>query len=175
MINPQAKNTFAVIVFSLTFFGIALGVRGQEPVTEDPVIQAVAPGYPQLAVAAGAEAKVVVEVKINQQGEVTSVRTIEGFGVFSHATEASARHWLFAPANKNIDERTRRLTFVFQLLPADTLSEKVATLFKTPYYVEIRAVRPRVVNDPTIVKSSEGNFRSRRKSRGPESKSESRH
>ena len=64
------------------------------------VIKKVAPAYPAVARSTRAGGLVVVSVDINDQGEVTSAKAVEGPMLLRQAAEEAARRWKFQPARR---------------------------------------------------------------------------
>src|SRR5712691_7149974 len=87
--------------------------------TTPSVTAAVAPNFPLIALHSHTSGEVVIEVKINSDGSVTSAEAVSGNQVLVGSSRQIARRWKFAPTkDKNI--RTARLTFVYRLVPRDT-------------------------------------------------------
>ncbi|MDT4895979.1 MAG: Gram-negative bacterial TonB protein C-terminal [Acidobacteriota bacterium] len=109
------------------------------PIDERPIVtKAVAPStYPPIARAARAEGKVIVEVKINDAGDVTKAKRIEGHKLLEAVTMQAARLWKFAPG---ADNRTTQLTFTFGMA-----EDKDRISFIPPYEVEYIGETP-VIN-----------------------------
>jgi TonB family protein len=101
------------------------------------------PPYPPAARAVRATGEVVVEVKIDKQGKVTSAKGISGHPLLRGASENAARQSTFEPS-ENVDERQAKLAFVF-LLDWDNRVKKNIKRYSAPYRMEIIA-EPPVIN-----------------------------
>ena len=111
---------------------IARAAFHQETTTENPptVIRAVAPDtYPTIARQAHADARVVVEVKIDAIGKVVSAKMVEGHPLLQNPAVTAAKQWLFV---SGAGGREARLTFTF--LSGSGERDKVS--FIPPYQVE---------------------------------------
>ncbi len=78
----------------------AAGIAHAQEVTKKPVLlQAVAPVYPEKALAAGKQADVKVRIHIDESGLVTAVDVLEPVGDgFDEAAVAAAMEYIFEPA-----------------------------------------------------------------------------
>ena len=109
------------------------------------VVKAVAATYPLVAIGARVSGSVIVEVRINAKGEVTSADAIEGHKLLRKNAEGAARRWVFVPANEKNAARAVRLTFEFILMPRDSSYADLLPVFMPPYRVEVRDTPGRVV------------------------------
>jgi TonB family protein len=107
------------------------------------VIKAAAPPYPPVALAARIEGKVVVEVKINAAGEVTSETAIEGHVLLRMVAEKTASRWRFVTASEGTRDRFARLIFVFRLV---STSKDEETIFSPSYQVEVTSTPTEIKN-----------------------------
>ena len=112
------------------------------------VVSAQAPHYPRLALAAGVSGTVVVEVVIDSDGVVTSLKAIEGHRVLVEGALAAARRWHFEQAASDVD-RSTRLSFVFVALPTAS-GDGESTVCYNPDRIEVRRKIPpgTVQSDP---------------------------
>jgi TonB family protein len=78
------------------------------------VVTATKPAYPIYAVAERISGEVVVDVKINAAGIVTSANTAKGHRLLSKAAKEAALRWRFNSVPGH-SLRPARLTFVFAL------------------------------------------------------------
>jgi len=120
---------------------IIFAMRSESQSLEPPgVVTAVAPIFPPAAVASNTSGQVVIEVKINAEGGVTSAKIVDGHPLFRQGKiyEETARHWRFAPAKDGMAMRTARLTFSFSIMPKNTSATELTTVFTPPYQVEVR-------------------------------------
>jgi TonB family protein len=113
------------------------------------VLMAVAPPYPAVAATARLSGTVILEVKINSEGKVTSVNLVEGNPSLGRAAEVFARRWVFSSASNFSATRSTRLTFDFKLMPNETPVEEMQPIFMPPYKVEVRG-KVLFVNDTTV-------------------------
>jgi hypothetical protein len=106
--------------------------------SESPkVVTAVAPVFIPFVLGKTGTEKVVIEVRINPLGDVTSAKTVK-FSLFGdQSIEDAAKLWQFAAAANN-QERTVLLTFVFRIMPKGTAESELTTIFTAPYQVEVR-------------------------------------
>lgn len=139
-------NPLVLLLFS---FILSLNVSAQSGADGPEVVQAYSAIYPDVAAAVRASGGVVVEVKIDSRGMVTSTRILEGIPLLGSAAEKSARRWVFAPEAKQ-KERTARLTFIFKIMPYDTPADELVTIFKPPYQIEVRRALPKLVDSPNV-------------------------
>jgi TonB family protein len=109
--------------------------------------------YPPIAIAAHAQGKVIVEVKIRPGGDVVSPKVIEGPSLLASTAVGAAKRWQFEPAAENSGERFATLTFVFQI-PSKTEDQQIS--FNPPYEV-LYSVLPKIVNVDTPNKKSRAN------------------
>ncbi|MFN2598412.1 MAG: energy transducer TonB [Pyrinomonadaceae bacterium] len=78
-------------------------------------IKKVQPTYPPVAMAAGAEGEVTVEVVVNEQGTIESAKAISGHPLLQQAAVDAARQWTFSPTTlegKPVKVKGR-ISFVF--------------------------------------------------------------
>jgi TonB family protein len=158
--KDQITKVLAVIFTSALLATSATEVSGLSEIPsqqEIAPVKAVAPVYPLVATAAGVSGLVIVEVQVDQQGVVTSVRTVDGPKLLRGAAEKCASRWLFAaPADKSLGTRVVHLSFLFTLVRGDPLSEELVPIFIPPYHVEVKGTKPnliqRVDSDPPMSK-----------------------
>ena len=140
-----------VILFftALLMFAASVATFGFYPSqsTEQPVVvTAVSPIFPPIAAAARALGEVVVEVKINQAGEVTSARAQGSYPLLRKACETAAARWKFAPSVERASSRSARLTFVFRVSEKDLPEAELTPIFMPPYRIEITRNAPVIEN-----------------------------
>jgi TonB family protein len=103
------KTILTLVIVSLCFVSTAQGSRSQDNQPQPPkilrksggaiqgaAIRRVEPAYPPLAKAAQVSGSVVVEVTIDEDGNVISARAISGHPLLKDAAVAAAREWKFA-------------------------------------------------------------------------------
>jgi TonB family protein len=81
------------------------------------VISRVDPGYPAAAMQQGIEAVVMVETRVDADGNVSELRIIKGHPMFDEAAMNAVRQWRFRPAQLNGQPRqgSVTVTFVFRI------------------------------------------------------------
>jgi TonB family protein len=140
-IHALASAAVAAIT-TIIFVAVAMpAVSLQSTSTKQPeVVMAVAPIFPPVAVASNTSGRVVVEVQINAEGNVSMAKIVDGDTLFRQGKiyESTARRWRFAAAKAGSDLRTARLTFVFRIMPNDTPPAELTSVFMPPYQVEVR-------------------------------------
>jgi protein TonB len=72
-------------------------IRKSGGVLQTSATNRVEPAYPPLAKAAGVSGAVVVEVTVDEQGDVISARAISGHPLLKDSAMAAARGWKFTP------------------------------------------------------------------------------
>ena len=128
--------------------------RAEQTGSGPSVAKAVAPSlYPPIAIAAHAQGKVIVEVKIKPGGGVVSPRVIEGPPLLASTAVSAAKRWQFERVDENSGERSARLTFVFHI-PSKKEDEQIS--FNPPYEVSYSVI-PNIVNVDTPNKKSRAN------------------
>lgn len=106
-----------------------------EPQKKEPtVVAAVAPVFPPIARAARTKGDVVVEVRINSDGQVTDTRVMSGHKLLQKASEVAARKWKFDSAG---NERSARLTFNFGYVDGKNTDPEYIVTFMPPYRIEV--------------------------------------
>ena len=104
------------------------------------VLIAVAPQYPDLAVAARVQADVEIEIDISTDGVPKAVRPIKTHPLFEEASLVAARQWRFGPSQTEAPRC--RVTFGFHLFPEKTPQSAAATRFMPPFRIEVVRVPP---------------------------------
>ncbi len=124
---------------------------GDKATTDAPpaVVSAVAPNYPPVASAARASGTVVVEVKVDGAGAVSSAEYVSGHPLLKQTSVDAARRWRFAVGSGEGGARTARLTFLFGY--RDDKPERPGAdqydlvTFVPPYTVEVRKAVPVII------------------------------
>ena len=112
------------------------------------VVTAVAPTYPAIAKASRVKGEVIVEVKIDAQGKVTSAAAVSGDELLRKASEKAAADWRFAPGGESAQARTARLTFAYlhgEDVDPERTREEATVVFRPPYRVEV-TLHPFIIN-----------------------------
>ena len=99
------------------------------------VIAAVAPVFPGIARAAHAKGDVIVDVRINLQGEVETTKTVSGNPLLQKVCEMAAKKWKFAAGEAQ--PRSVRLTFSFGYMDGGKSDPEYTITFMPPYKVEM--------------------------------------
>ena len=125
-----------VLVLSILIFSRLIFAQSQsESTREEPtVIAAVAPVFPPIARAARAKGEVVVEVKVNPQGEVEESKALSGHPLLRKVSEAAAKKWKFADGKA--PSKMARLTFNFGYVNSKSDPE-YTIVFLPPYKIEM--------------------------------------
>ena len=128
-----------VIAIATSLFIHAQAVASDQP----EVVAAVAPIFPAIAAAAKASGDVIVEVKIDANGTVTSAHAVEGHPLLQKVCEVTARRWRFVAAKDSKSQRVVRLTFTFRVVDEKAPEIDRTPVFLPPYKIELAG--PRVV------------------------------
>ena len=105
------------------------------------VVAAVAPEFPPIAQAAHASGEVVIEVKINADGQVSDTKAISGHPLLRKVSDAAARKWKF---DSGEDQRGARLVFAFGYVDGKKSDPEFTITFLPAYKVEV-ICNPRLV------------------------------
>jgi hypothetical protein len=118
----------------------------QKSATGPEVIEAVAPVYPLIAIAADVSGTVTIEVRLDADGKVTLARAVAGPKLLRPAAELSARRWVFSRVTEKKKSRLARLVFNFKLMPKDVSPDELVPIFMPPYQVEVKSTKPEIVH-----------------------------
>jgi len=133
--NAQRLLTISLLIGLVTF--TASAYRSVKPIESPKVLAAVAPLYPPIAVAARAMSDVIVEVKIDSAGNVTSAEAVSGHPLLQQAAKIAARRWRFESAEVKSGVGIARLTFVFRITEKDLPEAEITPIFLPPYRIEV--------------------------------------
>lgn len=150
MILKSVTSRIPVMAFIMTLAMAGSAAQGQTEAKSDPppvVVTAVAAVYAPIAQAANVTGEVSVWLKIDAKGSVTEVEKVIGHKLLIAGCRNAARQWEFAPLVGSKAERRVEVVFVFKQLPSDALSNKLTTVFKPPYRVEITKAAPPLTTD----------------------------
>ena len=101
------NRLFAIALMAACLSGTTFA---QSSGTESPGVEfAVAPVFPPIAVAANVSGEVLVEVEVNERGEVRSARSAGGHPLLRKASEDAASRWRFMPSASGEKNRVARL------------------------------------------------------------------
>ena len=121
-------------------FLILIGIpAAAQQTARPPVEEAVAPAYPALAVIGRISGRVVVSVRVSQQGAVTEATSDEGDPMLREAGLQAARLWRFGGT---VSGQEVKLNFIFRLMPKATPEPELGAIFRPPYTVEVRRITP---------------------------------
>lgn len=112
------------------------------------VVQAVAPKYPDLATIGRVSGTVNIEVLINENGDVISLKTIDGPALLRKSSELSAKQWKFKSTDSKVV--SAKLTFIFTLMTEQTSLENMLPIFFPPFLVEVKDIPPQTIDSPNI-------------------------
>jgi hypothetical protein len=147
---PKFKSLGANLLLLLFTISPLMVGRAQIKSADEPaVIAAVAPIFPVVAAAAKANGDVIIEVKINSKGMVTSSKGVVGHHLLRAVCEVASRRWKFVPSNDGSKERSVRLTFSFRILDKDAPEIETTPVFMPPYRVEVTRGKP-VIQTVTV-------------------------
>jgi Gram-negative bacterial TonB protein C-terminal len=150
MTIPKFRRAGANLLLLLFTISPLVVVRAQVKSANEPeVIAAVAPIFPVVAAAAKANGAVVVEVKINSKGMVTSSNAVVGHPLLRVVCEIASRRWKFVASNNASKERSVRLTFSFKIVQKDAPEIETTPVFMPPYRVEVTSGKP-VIQTVTV-------------------------
>lgn len=130
---------------SILLIGVAINTTSAIKLAEDKgesmtVIEAVAPVFSNYQSAVPEDYRnVVIRVKVDNAGKVTTAESITGIDVNGKAKQAALR-WRFSPAHpahKGV-ERVAKLSFVFRNMPAEASDEELTSIFRSPFEIEVR-------------------------------------
>lgn len=122
---------FAVILFIIC--SVSIFAQTDKP----KVIKYFAPKYPPAAQAVRATGAVIVNVRIDKDGNVISAVAESGHPLLRKACENAAKGWMFSTISIN-EEREIKIAF---LLGLSSKSKKDKVKFKKPYTLEIVAAQ----------------------------------
>jgi TonB family protein len=149
--RSMCRLTCTLLTLSLCFASIALA---QEPQREEPqppkiirksggvfqgsATRRVEPAYPPLAKAAQVSGSVVVEVTVDEEGNVFAARAISGHPLLKDAAVAAARGWKFSPTKlQGVPIKViGKITFNFNLGEPGELEELEAQARANPSSAE---------------------------------------
>jgi TonB family protein len=137
-----------ISVLLICSFGPGMAVQSNESTDLPPVVSAVAPIYPPIALSMNAKGEVVIEVSIDAAGKVVSATVVSGNEYLREASKQAAMKWQFGTVKESSKPPTARLTFVYRhgdaTQPLRTRPE-ITTVFKPPYRVELIS-QPHIIN-----------------------------
>jgi len=130
----------------LAFACLNTGATAQQNRSAGPaVVAAVAPKWPVLGLGIkkadenASMATVIIDVKIDSAGNVTSATPVKIHPLLVEASLKAARRWRFA---RGAEDRTAELTFSFIVMNSGARDEELGTVFLPPYGVQITVQLP---------------------------------
>ena len=142
--RPTKRQSFFLIGLLPLMVGPLGPALGQSHDHPPLVVQAVAPVFPPLAVAAAQDGTVLVDLHIDAKGAVETLQIVEGPKLLHRVVEIAARRWMFSTAETKMATRLVRISFIFKLVPQKTSSEEILPIFRPPYQVEVRTRFPTI-------------------------------
>ena len=112
-LKPRFVTLPALGLCLLASFAVYAPAGAQEEDARPKVISSQAPSYPPVAAAARARGKVIVEVRLDGEGRVSSAKAKSGPPLLFKVSEEAAARWRFEPAPRGEAVRTALLTFDF--------------------------------------------------------------
>ncbi len=132
------KKFILISLFILALFSISVLAQVDKP----KVLKYFAPKYPAAAQAVRASGTIIVEVKIDRDGKVTSAVAQTGHPLMRKVCENAAKEWMFSN-DPNKEEREVKITF---LLRIGDKNKKDKVKFKKPYALELIGARVRILD-----------------------------
>jgi TonB family protein len=134
---------YSLVAACLCLIAVQAGAQSEEGTRtpaksvalETSAIQRVQPAYPPLAKAAKVEGGVVVEITVNEEGNVIAARAVSRHPLLKDAALVAARQWKFTPSNVKI---TGTLTFTFGSGKTKDIELLNQTIAKDPNSAELR-------------------------------------
>ncbi|HZH33893.1 MAG TPA: TonB family protein, partial [Pyrinomonadaceae bacterium] len=102
-------------MFAFTFIADAQTQTAPANNEQPKVVKALAPIYPATAKAVNAEGNVIVEIKINATGEVTSAKAVSGHPLLRTISVLAAKRRKFEVVDNKKLERKAQLTFSYKV------------------------------------------------------------
>jgi len=140
--NRRLAFTIAVISAAvlMSVWGV---VKAAFESAEGPVVvAATAPVYGAIARTAHIGGEVTVEVIVDPDGKVRSVKETGGHPLLVAAANEASRQWRFAPAKDTSVDRLVELVFVFRMMPRCAPAADLTPIFYPPYKVEVCGETP---------------------------------
>jgi TonB family protein len=152
------NKAFSITVILAFVFSWPGGFRQATNDTRPKVVKAVSPIFIPWVVGRTAEAEVIVEVRINSAGDVSSATIVEATPYFPRDVSFvnTAKQWKFEPSDAG--SRSARLTFIFSILPKGTPLRNLTSIYTAPYTFEVRHEVFDIYTheDPNPVRPSQG-------------------
>ena len=167
-----SKTTLKILPFFICVILLAgntllLGQEMQVNEKESPkVLRAVAPPFIPFVFWETGVAEVVIEVRLDDQGRVTSAKTFSASLFKDSSFEDTAKQWVFEES-KSKKERIAYIKFVLRIMPKGTTSSELTTIYRYPAEIEIRSLvfTPRITTAPLPEKGESQKQKSKQKSK----------
>lgn len=113
------------------------------------VLRAVAPPFIPFVFGETGVAEVVVEVRLDYQGRVTSANIVSASLFRDSSFEETAKQWIFEKS-KSKKERIAHIKFIMRIMPTETNSSELTTIYRYPTEIEIRSpiITPPITTAP---------------------------
>jgi TonB family protein len=131
-----------IICLAVLLFSQRTGEATLSFAEEPTVVAAVAPVYGAIARTAHVGGEVTVEVLIDSDGKVKSVKGSGGHPLLLAAAKEASRQWLFAPAGSESIDRVATIIFVFKMMPRCAPAIDLTPIFHPPFKIEVRGETP---------------------------------
>lgn len=136
---------FVMLVSAL--FAAPVSASAQKPEESVRVLEAVAPVFPTILIAAVERGRTTVEVIVGEDGQVKSIGEVKAPAPLRRTLTAVARKWRFVPVDKGFGVRKIELVFVITMVSSDAKSEDLFPVFRPPYEVETKVRAPILSKD----------------------------
>ncbi|MGH9928171.1 MAG: energy transducer TonB [Pyrinomonadaceae bacterium] len=137
-------RTRLIAIAAVAIF-VSVSVMHPRVVAQGPeqlaVVRAVAPVFPVPEKGGYAVGSVIVEIKVNAAGVVTTARAVQGHPFLYHAAENAAKRWLFASSVGEPGTRPVRLKFTFKIMDDETSEADLSPVYTPPFQFEVRPHR----------------------------------
>lgn len=128
VVRVRPKDSRRPIHFSINWSSLQSQSEVTAPSTSSPttasrtfvqavILKKVTPSYPEAARHSRMSGQVIVSVEIDERGNVTSAKMIDGHAFFRQAAENAARQWKFRPASVDGQPTSSTTTIQFLFRP----------------------------------------------------------
>jgi len=130
-------NSFILICLFLSQFSCGFAQTEQDTVIK--VIEAHSPQYPTLALLSKIEGLVIINVLIDEKGQVRNADVAEGHKLLLEMSMKTAKKWLF---NAGCGSRKTELIFIYKIVPKDSNDPDYNVVFNPPNKVTVYKKNP---------------------------------
>ena len=135
----RAGLFLAMVMLAINSGAAVAATKQQQQEQSVKVTHQVAPVYPEEAKRARVEGKVVLDVTVEENGEVSMAKVVNGPQLLQQAAVDAVKQWRFSnPLNDSV---TIQLTIAFAL-KADSAAEKEQTSAQEPALKQVHRVDP---------------------------------